>query len=57
MKVLCDELFGRSNLKNPVYEGKIAYGRRHTVKVEGTNNETKVMKQDDESKIILENPQ
>ena len=40
-------------LKNPVYEGKIAYGRRHTVKVEGTNNETKVVKQDDESKIIL----
>ena len=29
------------------------YGRRHTVKVEGTNNETKVVKQDDESKIIL----
>lgn len=26
----------RSVLKNPVYEGKIAYGRRHTVKVEGT---------------------
>ena len=30
----------RSILKNPVYAGKIAYGRRHTVKVEGTNNET-----------------
>lgn len=43
----------RSILKNPVYEGKIAYGRRHTVKVEGTNNETKVVKQKDESKIIL----
>lgn len=43
----------RSILKNPVYAGKIAYGRRHTVKVEGTNNETKVVKQDDESKIIL----
>ena len=43
----------RAILKNPVYEGKIAYGRRHTVKVEGTNNETKVVKQDDESKIIL----
>ena len=45
----------RSVLKNPVYEGKIAYGRRHTVKVEGTNNETKVVKQEDESKIILVN--
>ena len=43
----------RSILKNPVYAGKIVYGRRHTVKVEGTNNETKVVKQDDESKIIL----
>ncbi len=43
----------RAILKNPVYEGKIAYGRRHTVKVEGTNNETKIVKQDDESKIIL----
>ena len=42
-----------SILKNPVYAGKIAYGRRHTVKVEGTNNETKVVKQDDESKIIV----
>ena len=31
----------------------ISYGRRHTVKVEGKNNETKVVKQDDESKIIL----
>lgn len=43
----------RAILKNPVYEVKIAYGRRHTVKVEGTNNETKVVKQDDKSKIIL----
>ena len=43
----------RSILKNPVYVGKIAYGRRHTVKVEGSNNETKVVKQDDESKIII----
>ena len=40
-------------LKNPVYMGKIVYGRRHTVKVEGTNNETKIAKQDDASKIIL----
>mgnify|MGYP001242006273 FL=1 len=40
-------------LSNPVYAGMISYGRRHTVKVEGTNNETKVVKQDDESKIIL----
>ena len=45
----------RGILKNPVYVGKIAYGRRHTVKVAGTNNETKVVKQEDESKIILVN--
>ena len=43
----------RAILNNPVYAGKIAYGRRHTIKVEGTNNETKVVKQDDTSKIIL----
>ncbi len=43
----------RGILKNPAYAGTIAYGRRHTVKVEGTNNETKVVKQDDESKIIM----
>ena len=43
----------RAILKNSVYEGKIAYGRRHTVKVAGTNNDTKVVKQTDESKIIL----
>ena len=42
----------RSILQNPVYAGKIVYGRRHTIKVEGTNNETKVVKQDDKSKII-----
>ena len=30
----------------------ISYGRRHTVKVEGKNNETKVVKQDDESKTM-----
>ena len=40
-------------LSNPIYAGMISYGRRHTVKVEGKNNETKVVKQDDESKIIL----
>lgn len=42
----------QSILKNPIYVGKIVYGRRHTVKVEGTNNETKVVKQNDESKVI-----
>ena len=43
----------REILKNPIYAGKIVYGRRHTTKIEGTNNETKVVKQKDENKIIL----
>ena len=43
----------RGILKNPIYAGKIVYGRRHTTKIEGTNNETKVVKQKDENKIIL----
>ena len=29
----------RGILKNPIYAGKIVYGRRHTTKIEGTNNE------------------
>ena len=33
-------------LKNPVYCGKIAYGRRKTEKVRGTRNEYKLVEQD-----------
>ena len=33
-------------LKNPVYCGKIAYGRRRTEKVRGTRNEYKLVEQD-----------
>ena len=40
-------------LDNPVYMGKIAFGRRHTAKVNGKRNEYKVMKQLDESCIII----
>lgn len=42
----------RDILSNPVHIGRTVYGRRHTVKVEGTNNETKVVRQTDKSKII-----
>ena len=34
-------------LENPVYNGKIAYGRRKTEKVKGTRNEYKQIKTDD----------
>lgn len=34
-------------LDNPIYAGKLAYGRRRTEKVEGTRNEFKVRKQEE----------
>ena len=34
-------------LDNPVYAGKIAYGRRATEKIEGTRNEFHIVKQDE----------
>lgn len=34
-------------LDNPIYVGKLAYGRRRTEKVDGTRNEFKVRKQDE----------
>lgn len=34
-------------LDNPIYTGKLAYGRRRTEKVDGTRNEFKVRKQDE----------
>ena len=37
----------RKIIKNPVYCGKIAYGRRRTEKVHGTRNEYKLVEQDD----------
>lgn len=37
----------RSIINNPVYNGKIAYGRRKTEKVHGTRNEYKQVKSDD----------
>ena len=39
--------FIKGVLDNPVYMGKIAYGRRRTEKVEGTRNEYHMVKQDD----------
>lgn len=39
--------FIRAVLDNPVYCGRIAFGRRKTEKVKGTRNDYKVVKQDD----------
>lgn len=44
---LFDAALIRKILKNPVYCGKIAYGRRRTEKVHGTINEYKLVEQDD----------
>ena len=44
---LFDAALIRKILKNPVYCGKIAYGRRKTEKVHGTRNEYKLVEQDD----------
>ena len=43
---LFDASLIRRILKNPVYCGKIAYGRRKTEKVHGTRNEYKLVEQD-----------
>ena len=37
----------RNILRNPVYCGKIAYGRRKTEKIHGTRNEYRLVEQDD----------
>ncbi len=44
---LFDSAHIRRIIKNPVYCGKIAYGRRKTEKVHGTRNEYKLVEQDD----------
>jgi len=43
---LFDSHLVRSILKNPVYCGKIAYGRRKTEKIHGTRNEYHLVEQD-----------
>ena len=37
----------RRIIKNPVYCGKIAYGRRKTEKIHGTRNDYHLVEQDD----------
>lgn len=44
---LFDASLIRRILKNPVYCGKIAYGRRRTEKVHGTRNDYQLVEQDD----------
>ena len=44
---LFDAALIRRIIKNPVYCGKIAYGRRKTEKVHGTRNDYKLVEQDD----------
>ena len=44
--------FVKSVVKNPVYKGTIAFGRRHTAPIEGKRNEYHILWQTDESKII-----
>ena len=44
---LFDAALIRNIIKNPVYCGQIAYGRRKTEKVPGTRNEYKLVEQDD----------
>ncbi len=41
--------FVKNVLDNPVYMGKIAYGRRKTEKIDGTRNEFHIVKQDEDT--------
>ena len=45
--------FIKKTLDNPVYMGKIAYGRRKTEKVSGEDGRTHIVKETDESNIII----
>ncbi len=46
-KTFFDASYIRKILRNPVYEGKISYGRRRREKIAGTRNQSRVVNQDD----------
>ena len=45
--------FIKKTIDNPVYMGKIAYGRRKTEKVRGEDGKTNIVKETDKSNTII----
>ena len=45
--------FVKGAIKNPIYKGTVAFGRRHTAPIEGKRNEYHVIWQTDNSQIIF----
>lgn len=45
--------FVKGAIKNPIYKGTVAFGRRHTAPIEGKRNEYHVIWQTDDSQIVF----